>query len=373
MLPSTNLVPLFLRLAAIDGVSLAERKIADEVTMLLRAAGVRVIEDTAGASFGGDTGNLICLPPGYRPDEPAYMLTAHLDTVKSTAGLRPIVDAVSVRSDGTTILGGDDRLGLSVLVMLLTEAARKEFSHANFFVLLSFGEELGLFGAGSANVAAYRPSCAYVFDCSKRPGVYIRESVGLYTFTAEFIGKTAHSGVAPEEGVSAIQLASRAIARLKLGRIDPETTANIGKIRGGEAVNAIPERVTIEGEVRSFTPERIAQELKAIEYALRSSMNGTGKLQFDVQPDFEPYILSANVPMISHLECAMRAVGLEPCAIRYTGGSDANKYNAKGVPAVNLGVGAQKPHSTDEFFLIEDMLKTYELARELVREDGNQP
>ena len=373
MLSPSALVPLFLRLAGIEGISLAERKIADEVTALRRTAGVRVIEDDTAASFGGDTGNLICLPPGYRPDRPAYMLTAHLDTVKSTAGLRPVVDDVSIRSDGTTILGGDDRLGLSVLVMLLTEMAQHRLPHKNFFALLSFGEEIGLCGAGSVDVAAYRPSCAYVFDCSKRPGVYISESVGLHAFTAEFIGKTAHSGVAPEEGVSAIQMASRAIAPLKLGRIDPETTANIGKIQGGEAINAIPERVTIEGEVRSFTPERIAQELKVIEHTLRSSINGTGNMRFAVQPDFEPYVLSVDVPMILHLERSMRAVGLEPRPIRYTGGSDANKYNAQGIPAVNLGVGAQKPHSNDEFFLIEDMVKTYELARELVRDDGSQP
>lgn len=364
---SDDLIKLFLHVATIDGVSLSERKIAEEVTRLLASEGIRVIEDDSAPSFGGSTGNLICFPPGYRPDETAFMLTAHLDTVKSTANLKPVVDGTIIRSDGTTILGADNRLGLSVLVRLLTDAARNRLPYRNFFVVLTAGEETGLFGAGSVDVSPYHPSCAYVFDCSKRPGVYIGESVGLSTFMAQFIGKSAHSGVSPEEGVSAIQLASQAISRLQLGRIDADTTANIGTIHGGEAINAIPEKVSIEGEVRSFTLDRINARLQLIEQTLCSSVSGIGKLHFASQQDFAPYVLSPHAPMVIHLERAMKSVGLHPQPIRYTGGSDANKYNAKGIPAVNLGIGAQKPHSHEEFVVIEDLLKTYELACELVR------
>jgi tripeptide aminopeptidase len=238
------------------------------------------------------------------------------------------------------------------------EAARDETTQRNFFVVFTVGEETGLYGADAIDLSPYLLSCAYVFDCSKRPGVYIREAVGLRMFTAQFIGKAAHSGVAPEEGISAIQLASTAITRLQLGRIDAETTANIGKIQGGEAVNAIPERVTIEGEVRSFSPARIQQQLNRIEQAMRDSLNGIGSVRFTAQPDFEPYALSPEAPMVVELERAMRAVGLTPQPIRYSGGSDANKYNAKGIPAVNIGIGAQRPHSREEFILIEDLQKT---------------
>jgi len=361
-----DLVNLFLRLAPIEGVSLAERRIANEVTTLLTRAGIQVAEDDSARTFGGNTGNLLCFPPGYRSDQPAVMLTAHLDTVKSTAQLKPIVDLSSIHSDGATILGADNRAGLSVLVRLLEVVAAENMPHNNFFVVFTVGEETGLFGAGSLDVSSYNASCAYVFDCSKRPGVYIRDSVGLYAFEAEFIGKAAHSGVAPEKGVSAIQLASAAIARLTLGRIDATTTANIGKIHGGEAINSIPERVSIEGEVRSFTPQRIQQELDLIEQSLRTSVDGSGKVTFKSQPDFEPYMLSTGAPMIIALERAMQKVGLTPEPIPYTGGSDANKYNAKGIPAVNIGIGAQNPHSHEEFVLIEDLVKSYELARALI-------
>lgn len=365
---TTHLIDLFVHLATIDSTSLNERRIADEVTRILTADGVHVVEDGSATTLGGTAGNLFCYPPHYRSDRPAIVLTSHLDTVKPTVNLRPVIDATSIRSDGTTILGGDNRLGLSVLVQLLTKVARQPEAFRNFFVLCTVGEETGLFGAGTADLASHNVECAYVFDCSKRPGTYIRESVGLHTFMAQFIGKTAHSGVAPEEGVSAIQLASRAIASLQLGRIDGETTANVGRIVGGEAINAIPEKVTIEGEVRSYTPSRIAGELGRIEKSLRSSIDPTGRLVFTTKSDFEPYILSPDAPMIVRLERAMRTVGLEPHPIRYTGGSDANKYNAKGIPAVNLGIGAQKPHSNEEFVLIEDLIKTYELAQELIRD-----
>ena len=363
---TTELVPLFLRLAPIEGLSLAERCIADEVQTLLNHAGIQVVEDNSAKTHGGTAGNLLCFPPGYRADQPAVMLTAHLDTVKSTSQLKPIVDSASIRSDGTTILGADNRAGLSVLIHLLGEVAKEKTQQNNFFVVFTVGEETGLFGAGSVDLSPYNILGAYVFDCSKRPGVYIKDSVGLYAFEAEFIGKAAHSGVAPEKGVSAIQLASAAITRLTLGRIDADTTANIGTIHGGEAMNSIPERVVIEGEVRSFTQERIREQLNLIEKSLRSSVEGTGKVTFKSEPDFEPYVLAADAPMIVALEHAMRTVGLQPQPIRYTGGSDANKYNAKGIPAVNLGVGAQNPHSYEEFVLIEDLVKSYELARALV-------
>ncbi len=364
-----ELIELFLQLARIEGTSLAERQVAEEVTSILRNSGVQVMEDGVAATLGGNSGNLICFPPGYDPSRPAKMLTAHLDTVRSTAGLKPIVESGVIRSDGSTILGGDNRLGLSILVRLLTTVAQEQAPRCNFFVVFTVGEETGLHGAGAIDLSPYKTACAYVFDCSRRPGIYIREAVGLSVFTALFIGKAAHSGVAPEEGISAIQLAGEAITKLQLGRIDSETTANIGKISGGEAVNAIPERVRIEGEVRSFSPDLIERQISLIEQTLHASVRGRGKVVFAARPDCEPYVLSPQAPMVLDLERAMLAIGLTPQPIRYSGGSDANKYNAKGIPAVNIGIGAQKPHSHEEFVLIEDMAKSYELACELVRQE----
>jgi len=361
-----ELLSLFLRLAPIDGVSHKERAIADEVTAILRAAGIDVFEDESAPVVKGNTGNLLCFPAGFRDDASAIMLEAHLDTVQPTGSLKIIVKEDRVCSDGSTILGADNRMGLSILVDLLLHADEIPSPRKNFFVALTVGEETGLYGAAALDLSKQKVSAAFVFDCSKRPGIYIRESVGLYEYTAQFVGKAAHAGVAPEEGVSAIALAASAISKIRLGRLDPETTSNIGKIYGGEATNIVPERVTVEGEVRSFSPDRIREELRRIEQIFHESVVGSGRLVFSAYSEFEPYVHKPDAPAVVELEAAIRRAGLTPEPIRYMGGSDANKYNAKGIPAVNIGIGAQKPHSVEEFFLLEDLFKSSEIAHALV-------
>jgi tripeptide aminopeptidase len=362
-----ELLSLFLRLAPIDGISHVERAIADEVTTILRSAGVDVIEDESAPAVKGNTGNLLCFPPGFRSDVSAIMLEAHLDTVQPTASLKVIVKEDRVCSDGSTILGADNRMGLSILVDLLLHSNDLRGPKKNFFVALTVGEETGLYGAAALDLTRFAVSAAFVFDCSKRPGIFIRESVGLYEFSVQFIGKAAHAGVAPEEGVNAIALAASAISKIRLGRLDPETTANIGKIYGGEATNIVPERVTVEGEVRSFSPDRIREELHRMEEIFQASVSDSGRLVFSSFSEFEPYVHKPEAPALLELEDAIRRAGLTPKPIRYMGGSDANKYNAKGIPAVNIGIGAQKPHSVEEFFLLEDLFKSSEIAHELIK------
>ena len=362
----TELQPLFLRLAPVPGVSLRERSIADTVTALLRGAGITVIEDAAGKALGGDTGNLVCLPPQFDPAQPAMMLTAHLDTVESTQDLKPVVHADRITSGGDTILGGDCRLGMAVLCDLLLQSAHGAAPLKNFFVLFTVAEEIGLLGAKKFDASQYTISCAYVFDSSRRPGIYIKECVGLHLFTATFHGKAAHAGVAPEEGINAITLAAAAISKIPLGRIDNDMTVNIGSIHGGQATNVVPDTVTIEGEVRSFSPERIRDHMGSIERWMREGMNGIGTLSFETHVDFEPYVLTDNMPFLLDLEQAMKKSGLTPQPIRYSGGSDANAYNAKGISAVDLGTGAQKPHTKEEFLLLEDILSSATIAHALV-------
>ncbi len=364
---SDGLIPLFLDLVRINAVSLKERPMADELIRLLGRSGVRVEEDSSASVLGGDAGNLLCFPPGFDSGRPALMLTAHLDTVLPTGRQKAVVHPDRITSDGTGILGADNRLGLAVLVQLLRQCAAGQLAYRNFFCVFTVAEEIGLLGAGTVDLSPYRVSGGVVFDCSRRPGIYIQESVGLHLFTARIFGKAAHSGVNPEEGASAIVMASQAIARLSLGRLDANTTANVGRIQGGEAVNAIPEKVVAEGEVRSFDPPRILEQLEVIRQTFLDAVQGQGRLEFETQVDFEPYVLPGSAGVVKDLDRAIRAAGCVPQPIRYTGGSDANQYNAKGVPAVNIGIGAQKPHSAEEFVLLEDLDSTFRIAVELVR------
>lgn len=363
---SGELVRHFTSLAVIDGVSLDERRIADHITALVKSCGGKVVEDGAAAVVNGNTGNLICFPPGYDAAKPAIALCAHLDTVQPTKNLRPVVTAERITSSGDTILGGDDREGLAAITYLLKHLPELGSPVRNFIMVFTVAEELGMYGANAVDLTPYNVTEAFIFDCSKRPGIYIKDSPGCLLFTAEFHGKASHAGVAPEEGLSAIGLAARAVASVRFGRIDAETTSNIGTITGGSATNVVADRCTVQGEIRSFTQERIDREYRLVQEAFRAALNGEGSVTFTQAMDFHPYVLPPDSPVVRTAEAAIAAVGLTPTGIRYTGGSDANSYNAKGVPAVNLGTGAQKPHSHEEFVLIQDLITSTEIAREII-------
>jgi tripeptide aminopeptidase len=367
--PSQELIELFLSLATIDGISLNERNIADHVKAVLEKINVKVIEDGTGAKIEGNTGNLICFPPNYDASKPAIALCAHLDTVTPTKNLKPIVTAERISSDGTTILGGDNREGLSVLLYLMMNLRSFTSPVKNFICVFTVGEELGMYGANHVDLSPYNVKEAYVFDCSKRPGIYIKDCAGCMIFTATFHGKSAHAGVAPEQGINAVTLASKAIANVTFGRIDEETTSNIGKFTGGGATNVVPNEAVINGEVRSFTKEKIEHQFKIITDGFQRALDGTGgTYSITNEMDFHPYVLDTSTSIVKTVEKAISAAGLTPQGIRYTGGSDANSYNAKGIPSVNIGIGAQKPHAFEEFILIEDLIKSKEIAFALVQE-----
>ncbi len=365
---SKELIDLFLSLATIDGISLHERNIADHVKTLLQKNNIKVIEDGTGAKINGNTGNLICFPPHYDASKPAIALCAHLDTVTPTKDLKPIVTDERISSDGTTILGGDNREGLSILLSVMMNLQSITSPVKNFICVFTVGEELGMYGANHVDLSPYNVTEAYVFDCSKRPGIYIKDCAGCMIFTAKFHGKSAHAGVAPEQGINAIALSSKAISSVRFGRIDEETTSNIGRITGGGATNVVPNEVVIDGEVRSFTKEKIEHQFNIIKEGFQQSLNGIGTYSITSEMDFHPYVLDANTSIVKTVEKAISAAGLRPEGIRYTGGSDANSYNAKGIPSVNIGIGAQKPHAFEEFILIEDLIISKEIAIALIKE-----
>jgi tripeptide aminopeptidase len=363
-----ELIDTFVQLALINAPSLNERAVADEVKRRFTRYGFTVTEDATAAKINGNTGNLICLPPSYDPALPAIALCAHLDTVQPTEHLVPVVTEDRIGTDGTTILGGDDRLGVAVLTYIAKHLASLTPPVKNFICVFTVGEELGMYGANHVHLAPYNVAEAYILDCSKRPGIYIKDGAGCLIFTATFKGKAAHAGVAPEEGINAIALAAAGIAGVPFGRIDPETTSNVGRITGGGATNVVPDEVTVTGEVRSFTPEKIYAQFTLIKDSFQRAVKNGGSVTFQSEMDFQPYVHDAGSAIVQRMEKALRTAGLTPNGIRYTGGSDANSYNGNGVPAINIGTGAQKPHSFDEFILIEDLIKSTEIALALIQE-----
>jgi len=340
---------------------------ADFVRQKLAHLPVDVTEDGTAASFGGECGNLICVPRGFDPARPAVALLAHMDTPRSTAKVRPVVTDSRIESDGTTALGVDNRAGASVLLDTLRRHLASG-APGNFIVVFTVAEEVGPCGSKYLELSPYNVKMCFVFDCSKRPGTFIGAAVGCSLYTATFIGRSSHAAVSPEKGVNAIAIASRAVSRIPLGRLSPTMTSNVGMIAGGTATNIVPDRCTVQGEVREFDPRLMEEHLAMLEKHFLSVAKETGgSAEFRSSVDFAPFRLGAESPVFRMTVEALKAAGLTPEPIDYLGGSDANMLNAKGVPAVNLGIGAQNPHGNDEFILIEDLEKTAEIASQLIK------
>lgn len=361
-----SLVHLFLDAVRVDAQSLRERPMADFITRALAGWPVHIREDDAASKFHGECGNLICLPSFFDPSRPAIVLLAHMDTPRPTAFVRPVIRDSRIESDGTTALGVDNRAGTAILLQALRQhiAAGKK---GNFLVVFTVAEEVGPYGSRYLDLASYNVRHCFVFDCSHRPGTFIRAAVGCSIYRATFAGRASHAAVSPEKGINAIHIAAKALAGLDIGRMSPTMTSNIGMISGGTATNVIPDSCTVHGEVREFDSRRIAEYLAAVEEKFRSTaLSHGGTVEFTSKTDFPPFRLRPYDDVVKMTEAVLLEVGLTPHPIEYLGGSDANELNAKGIPSVNLGIGAQNPHGNDEFILIEDLHKSVEIALKLM-------
>lgn len=362
----TPVVHLFLDAVQVEALSLKERPMAQFVARTLADLPVQIREDNSASKFGGECGNLICIPQGFDPSRPAIALLAHLDTPRSTASVHPIIRDSRIESDGTSALGVDNRAGTAILLHALRVHATSG-KRANVVVVFTVAEEIGPLGSRYLDLSPYNVKMCFVFDCSRRPGAFIRAAVGCSLYTATFIGRASHAAVAPEKGLNAIHMAARALARIRVGRLSPTMTSNIGRIDGGTATNVVPDRCVVTGEVREFDPDVIGRHLAFLEETFRASVEiDGGSLEFSTAVDFPPFTLASTDDVVRRTMDVLQSVGLTPEPIEYLGGSDANELNAKGIPSVNLGIGAQNPHGNDEFILLEDLHTSVDIALALM-------
>ncbi|MBA7613186.1 MAG: M20/M25/M40 family metallo-hydrolase [Calditrichaeota bacterium] len=358
-----RLIDLFLQLAAINAPSGAEKPVAEFIMTFLADLDVSIKEDDAHVPGGGDSGNLICQVGGGGE----VVLLAHMDTARPTEQLQPQVHADRITSDGTTILGADNRAGVAALLHTLEQAARNPGAFKDYTVAFTICEETGLCGTKHLTLDE-RIRMGYAFDSSLRPGHFIHATYGAVRFTAKVQGKAAHAGLEPEKGINAIQAASRAISDMPLGRPESDLTVNIGTISGGSAVNVVPAETVVKGEVRGREKARVNDTVRQISERFAASAEQLGAaVDFTSTWEFEPFYVEPDHEVYRQLVAALEAAGLEPVPHLSPGGSDANSLNAKGTPALNVGIGAQKPHSDDEYILIDDLVKSAEIVRELVR------
>jgi tripeptide aminopeptidase len=360
---------LFLRLAATTSPSRRERAVADLVGEHLAAHGLTWREDDAAEAIGGDAGNLIVRVPGAGDGLPVA-IAAHLDTVAVSGGIVPVVDGGVVRSAGDTILGADDKAAVAALLTLLCELAADPPA-GDVVGVFTVAEEIGLRGADALDVPALGCRAGFVFDTSGPVGDVVVRAPSQKLVTAAFTGVAAHAGIAPERGRSAVQAAARAVAALELGRLDDDTTANIGTIAGGTATNVVPEHCRFEGEVRAHDPARLAAVVGSMVTSIHLAAAEVGvDVDVTVDDSFVGYAFDRDDLPVALARDALARAGFAARLASSGGGSDVNVFNLKGLPAVNLSVGMEDVHSSREWLPVGALHDTLAVMRALVKVAG---
>ncbi len=353
-----------------------ERACADAVRAELEGMGLAVQEDGAAEAAGAECGNLLArLWPGHARSERTVLLCAHLDTVPVAAPIEPVLVDGGWENAHAGILGADNKAAVAVLVELVRRCAI-EGAPVAIELLFTVSEENALAGAKAFDVSALRADAGYVFDHATPIGEVVVASPTYYRVGADFLGAAAHAGIRPEAGRSAILAAAHAIERVPHGRLDAETTANVGHVAAGtpSATNVVPERCALLAETRSLDAERAEQVVAAMVDALH---DGAAHAECDVdvvvEKLFSGYRLRATDPAVLTAEAALGACGYEPVRIATGGGSDANAFVAAGLPCVNLANGTERNHQPDErvsVVALEGMLDVALALLDAVAESG---
>ena len=361
----------FAALCRIESPSGRERACADWVAGELRRMGLEVDEDDAGPRVGSNAGNLLARIEGAGRD--TILLCAHLDTVPLTAPVEPVRldDGWENANDG--ILGADNKSAVAEIVELarrLTEAGAGP-PPVGLELLFTVCEEVSLLGALAFDVTRLRSRFGYVFDHATPIGEIVIAAPTLHRIVGEFRGRAAHAGVRPEHGRSAIAAAARAIAAMRLGRLDSETTANVGTIRGGTAINVVPERCRVEAEARSVDRGRVeALATEMIDHLQDAADAAECDLDVTVERMIEGYRMRPRAIQVTVAEQALLACGYEPRHILTGGASDANAFHAAGLPCTNLADGTEHNHEPTERISTTALEGLLEVAIALVDEAG---
>jgi tripeptide aminopeptidase len=376
MIDAARLKEEFLELAAISSPSKREGTIARRLEVILKGMGASVEVDGAGDKIEGNTGNLLARFPGNTPGAPPFLLSGHMDTVGPAEKIRPVVEGDVVRTDGTSVLGGDDKAGVVAILEAVRVLRERAIPHGDIEVVLTICEEYGLLGAKHFDTARLRARRGLVLDVDGVCELITRApAANRMTFTVH--GLPAHAGICPEQGMSAIQIAAEAIAAMKLGRLDAETTANLGIIQGGLATNIVPAMATVRGETRSLSLEKLeAQTLHmracfddaARRHSVRvGNRSYQARVEAQVDRQYSRLDIRDDASIVRLVQAAAAATG-RTCRTRGTGGgSDANVFAERGLEVANLACGMREIHTVNEWVDVRDLVLTAGLVVETVR------
>ncbi|HEV3071565.1 MAG TPA: M20/M25/M40 family metallo-hydrolase [Solirubrobacteraceae bacterium] len=342
---------LFVELCRIESPSGHERACAERVAAELRGLGLEVHEDDAGVVAGSDCGNLLTrIPAQATGSVPCLLLCAHLDTVPLQAPVEPVLEDGGWENANEGILGADNKAAVAVMLALARRMCN-EGAPVDIELLFTVGEERSLAGARALDRARLRSDFGYVFDHASPIGEVVVAAPCHFRLEASFRGAAAHAGIRPEQGSSAILAAARAVSDMPLGRVHEDTTANVGLIAGGSAINVVPERCSLTAEVRSLREEAAEAVVAEIVDCVHEAANLPDcdcDVDVNVARTFAAYSTPSSAPALRAAEAALRSLGYEPKRIHSGGASDANALIAKGLTVVNLANGTERNHEPHE-------------------------
>jgi tripeptide aminopeptidase len=363
-----RLLAEFIRFCEIESPSGRERGVADALTAELRGLGIQVEEDDSAARTGSDSGNLHALIPGPE-GAPTVLLCAHMDTVPLDGPVEVVSENGLLTNRHDAILGADNKAAVVTILGALRRLLRDGTPPAGIELLFTTGEERALNGAKAFDTSRLTADYGYVFDHATPIGEIVLASPTYYSVVGRFRGKAAHAGIRPEAGHNAIAAAARAIAAMRIGRLDEETTANVGRIEGGTAANVVAERCYVQLETRSLDADRASEVVTEMVDALSEAASDSEcDIETSVERLFQGYRLPRTAPPVEVAAAALREHELEPVYITTGGGSDANVFTPAGLTVVNLANGTERNHQPDESVTLEALETMLEVTVSLVRQ-----
>ena len=365
-----RLVLRFTDLVRIGSISKNEKQAGEFVRKQLAAMGIKSRADGSGARIGGNCGNIFASIKGSVKNAPKILLNAHIDTVTHEGKVKPLVRGGVIKSDGATILGADCKASVAAILEAVAVMRKKNIPHGDIGLLFTVAEEIGIYGAKYCDPGFLRSDYGFVFDGGDVDQI-INRAPSQVSFEADIKGRAAHAGTHPENGINAIKVASEAIAKIRIGRIDQETTSNIGMITGGAARNIVPESVHIKGEARSRSKAKLKRQMRHITDVLtRTCKKHKASLRLKVEPSYNLFEVKEGSKLIETAKAAICNIGLTPKIAVTGGGSDANIFNQRGLPCVIMGVGFHNIHTSKEFIRVDDLVKGAELVLSLIIESA---
>lgn len=376
MINPERLKNLLIELIKIDSLSRKEYDVAMRLKREMEDLGAQVSIDDAGERVGGNVGNVIAHFVGTAPEAMPILLSAHMDTVVPGEGIVPILDGDILRTDGRTVLGGDDKSGVAIICEVLRVIKENRFPCSDVDVVFTICEEAGLIGAKCLDVTRLRARTGLVLD-SDSVGFLFTKAPAANRMEFHVHGLEAHAGVCPEKGVNAIKVAAEGVARMSLGRIDHETTANIGVIEGGMAVNIVPNSVILKGEARSHSEEKLERQTEHMLRCLQDSaarhtleVGGarfTASVEAKIERDYDRMDVSDGAPIVQLVRAAAKNLRLTVKTLATGGGCDANVLNQKGLEVANLSTGMREIHTVKEWLDLKDLNLSAQMVLEVVR------